>query len=73
MNWIKLKDAKPTHYECVFAKLKTGDIVEVWGAWSENVGIIYTVFETREIIYPEDIEEWRSHPLEEKYYDEQVR
>jgi hypothetical protein len=65
MGWIDSKKDLPTYYECVFAELTTGEIVEVWRA-SDGDDNIWTKFGTNQVFLDDDIVKWKRNKLEHK-------
>jgi len=57
MGWINIEDGLPTYYECVFAELITGDVVDVWRA-SDGEHDIWTKFGTDQCFDEDDIVKW---------------
>jgi hypothetical protein len=64
-DWISLDIESPNYYECVFAKLKSGEIVEVWRA-SDGQKDIYTLYGSYNIIRESAISGFKRYKLEEK-------
>ena len=65
-DWKNIEQSSPTYYEVVQAVTIDGDVIEMWGAWSETAGIIYTIFGTNKVLFEQDIVKWRRYKLEEK-------
>lgn len=65
MDWIKIEKDLPTYYECVFAELTTGEVVEVWRATYGDYNI-WTKFGTNQVFFDDDIVKWKRHKLEPK-------
>ena len=65
MDWISINKELPKYYECVFVKLKTGEVIEVWRASSGDYNI-WTKFGTNQVYFNDDIMKWGRHKLEPK-------
>ncbi len=65
MDWIEIEKDLPTYYECVFAELTNGEVVEVWRATNGDYNI-WTKFGTDQVFFDDDIVKWKRHKLEPK-------
>lgn len=64
-KWVEIKDGLPAYYECVFAELKTGEVIEVWMA-TDGEFDVWTKYGTNEAYLSENIVRWKRHRLEFK-------